>query len=269
MLVLLIMLIITIPIQLHAVNLNMPVGTPPPTEIKPEIISIDIDDKSVVHWQGVPVAGRCRAREHDEERLPRSRRSRRSICARTVFAKYEVVANVLASTKRSGPHEDRRRRQRAVHRMSTRQAATIMDFDYRPRDPGRRFAGPRDRRRAACADRLCARVGPRAQGGRGDQEAARGDDHPGSENSAAAPTAAAARSGRPSRRRHRRYRRLPPPPSFRRPECRRRRSRRRRSSRPRRHRRRSRSSSSRHRHRVEAPKPSSRAATSASHVRRR
>ena len=30
MLVLLVMLIITIPIQLHAVNLNMPVGNPPP-----------------------------------------------------------------------------------------------------------------------------------------------------------------------------------------------------------------------------------------------
>ena len=30
MLVLLVMLIITIPIQLHSVNLNMPVGTPPP-----------------------------------------------------------------------------------------------------------------------------------------------------------------------------------------------------------------------------------------------
>ena len=30
MLVLIIMLIITIPVQLHSVNLNMPVGTPPP-----------------------------------------------------------------------------------------------------------------------------------------------------------------------------------------------------------------------------------------------
>ena len=30
MLVLIIMLIITIPVQLHSVNLNMPAGTPPP-----------------------------------------------------------------------------------------------------------------------------------------------------------------------------------------------------------------------------------------------
>jgi biopolymer transport protein ExbD len=56
MLVLLIMLIITIPIQLHAVNLNLPVGTPPPSDVKPEVVKIDVDAKSVVHWQGVPVA---------------------------------------------------------------------------------------------------------------------------------------------------------------------------------------------------------------------
>src|SRR5574343_1269697 len=56
MLVLLIMLIITIPIQLHAVNLNLPVGTPPPSDVKPEVVKIDVDAKSVVHWQGVAVA---------------------------------------------------------------------------------------------------------------------------------------------------------------------------------------------------------------------
>ena len=38
MLVLLIMLIITIPIQLHAVNMDMPIGNPPPPLIKPEIV---------------------------------------------------------------------------------------------------------------------------------------------------------------------------------------------------------------------------------------
>ena len=43
MLVLIIMLIITIPIQLHAVNLNMPVGNPPPNVVKPTVLRIDID----------------------------------------------------------------------------------------------------------------------------------------------------------------------------------------------------------------------------------
>src|SRR5438046_5956853 len=55
MLVLLVMLIITIPIQLHAVNLEMPVGTPP-TNPEPEKVQIDIDGKSTVYWQGLPVS---------------------------------------------------------------------------------------------------------------------------------------------------------------------------------------------------------------------
>ncbi|MCV2355651.1 biopolymer transporter ExbD [Paucibacter sp. B2R-40] len=53
MLVLLVMLIITIPIQLHAVNLNLPVGSPPPpAEVRPEAVKIDIDERSTVFWNG-------------------------------------------------------------------------------------------------------------------------------------------------------------------------------------------------------------------------
>src|SRR5215213_8965612 len=48
MLVLLVMLIITIPIQLHSVNLNMPVGNPPPPLVEPEVLKIDIDASSQV-----------------------------------------------------------------------------------------------------------------------------------------------------------------------------------------------------------------------------
>src|ERR1035437_4233083 len=56
MLVLLVMLIITIPIQLHSVNLEMPVGTPPANMVKPEKIKIDINEQSVIFWQGLPVS---------------------------------------------------------------------------------------------------------------------------------------------------------------------------------------------------------------------
>src|SRR5919204_1790786 len=52
MLVLLIMLIITIPIQLHSVNLNMPAGNPPPPLVLPEIVKLDIDEASRVYWNG-------------------------------------------------------------------------------------------------------------------------------------------------------------------------------------------------------------------------
>ncbi len=101
MLVLLVMLIITIPIQLHAVNLNLPVGTPPPSDVKPEVVKIDVDAKSVVHWQGVAVASGAELEQKmkDVSLLPvqpevHLRPDRQ--------ARYEVVASILAATKRSG-----------------------------------------------------------------------------------------------------------------------------------------------------------------------
>src|ERR1051325_4187420 len=58
MLVLLIMLIITIPIQTHAVKLNMPVGTPPPSNVKPQVVTIDIDFDGTLIWNGETLSGR-------------------------------------------------------------------------------------------------------------------------------------------------------------------------------------------------------------------
>ena len=55
MLVLLIMLIITIPIQTHAVKMNMPTGNPPAVETPPVIVRIDIDFDGTVLWDGVIV----------------------------------------------------------------------------------------------------------------------------------------------------------------------------------------------------------------------
>ena len=58
MLVLLIMLIITIPIQTHAVKLNMPVGNPPPPTTPPEVITVEIDFDGTVLWNGEQVPDR-------------------------------------------------------------------------------------------------------------------------------------------------------------------------------------------------------------------
>src|SRR5438552_16852509 len=58
MLVLLIMLIITIPMQTHAVKLNMPVGNPPPPTTPPEVVQIDVDFDGTVLWNGEVVADR-------------------------------------------------------------------------------------------------------------------------------------------------------------------------------------------------------------------
>src|SRR3954465_1586966 len=57
MLVLLIMLIITIPIQTHAVKLNMPVGKPPPPTTPPQVVQIDIDFDGTLIWNGETLAG--------------------------------------------------------------------------------------------------------------------------------------------------------------------------------------------------------------------
>src|ERR1700758_1531181 len=57
MLVLLIMLIITIPIQMHAVKMDLPVGNPPPPITQPEVVQIDID--GTMMWNGVIVPDRA------------------------------------------------------------------------------------------------------------------------------------------------------------------------------------------------------------------
>ncbi len=100
MLVLLVMLIITIPIQLHAVNLEMPVGTPPENAIKPEKVQIDIDEKSVVYWQGLPVtAAELDQKMSEVGQLP----NQPEIHLRpNKDAQYAVFANVLSSSKRKG-----------------------------------------------------------------------------------------------------------------------------------------------------------------------
>ena len=100
MLVLLVMLIITIPIQLHSVTLEMPVGTPPANAIKPEKIQIDIDGDSTVYWQGLPVS----AGELDEKMTAVAQLNPQpEVHVRpNKTSQYAVFANVLSSTRRIG-----------------------------------------------------------------------------------------------------------------------------------------------------------------------
>jgi biopolymer transport protein ExbD len=100
MLVLLVMLIITIPIQLHAVSLDMPVGTPPVNNIKPEKIQIDIDDKSVVYWQGLPVS--AAELETDMEKVGQQAPQPEVHIRPNKASQYAVFANVLSTSKRKG-----------------------------------------------------------------------------------------------------------------------------------------------------------------------
>ena len=70
MLVLLVMLIITIPIQLHSVNLNMPTGNPPPPLVKPEVVKIDIDaaERRLLERRSDAGPGGARGEAHERRR---------------------------------------------------------------------------------------------------------------------------------------------------------------------------------------------------------
>ena len=101
MLVLLVMLIITIPIQLHSVNLNMPTGHPPPPVNPPEVVKLDIDPTSVVYWNGEALS----SRDVLEGRLAAAaaQQPQPEIHLRPdKHARYEVVAGVMASSQRLG-----------------------------------------------------------------------------------------------------------------------------------------------------------------------
>lgn len=100
MLVLLVMLIITIPIQLHAVSLDMPVGTPPVNNIKPEKVQIDIDERSVVYWQGLPVS--AAELETNMATLGQQASQPEVHIRPNKSSSYAVFANVLSTSKRKG-----------------------------------------------------------------------------------------------------------------------------------------------------------------------
>ena len=101
MLVLLIMLIITIPAQLHSVNLDMPVSKPPLKKVDPVVIQIDVDAKSVVHWNGATIESRADL----ESRLDAAShlQPQPEIHIRSdAKAKYASVAAVMANAQRLG-----------------------------------------------------------------------------------------------------------------------------------------------------------------------
>lgn len=101
MLVLLIMLIITIPIQTHAVKLNMPVGNPPPPVKPPEIVRIDVDFDGTVLWNGemVPDRRQLEVRFKELSELP----DQPEVHLRpNKLVSYKSVAMVMASAQRLG-----------------------------------------------------------------------------------------------------------------------------------------------------------------------
>ena len=100
-LVLLVMLIITIPIQLHSVNLNMPIGNPPPPLVLPEVVKIDIDDRGAIYWNGEVVPDRPALEE--KIKLAAGQAVQPEVHLRPdKESKYAVAAEVMASAQRLG-----------------------------------------------------------------------------------------------------------------------------------------------------------------------
>jgi biopolymer transport protein ExbD len=100
MLVLLIMLIITIPIQNHAVNLNMPVGNPPPLVKQPEVVTIDVDFDGTVLWNGAAIDdATLQGKLQNVAGMP----DQPEVHLRpNKLVEYKVVAHVMASAQRIG-----------------------------------------------------------------------------------------------------------------------------------------------------------------------
>jgi biopolymer transport protein ExbD len=105
MLVLLVTLILTLPIQTHAVKLDMPPPTDqPPPVVPPTIIDLEVDFDNTVVWDGqvisLPLLEQRFRMAADEAATPADqpeihlRPNRR--------AKYDVVAKVLAIAQRNG-----------------------------------------------------------------------------------------------------------------------------------------------------------------------
>jgi biopolymer transport protein ExbD len=101
MLVLIIMLIITIPIQTHAVKMNMPIGPSSAPPKPPEIVRIDVDFDGTIGWNGTIVNDRTEL----ENRLAQvaALPDQPEVHLRpNKLVSYKVVAMVMASAQRLG-----------------------------------------------------------------------------------------------------------------------------------------------------------------------
>ncbi len=101
MLVLLVMLIITIPIQTHAVKLNMPNPNAKPPTVQPVVHTLAIDFDGSITWDGQAVPNMADldtrftqvAQQEDQDEIH---------VAPNRLAKYDTVAKVLADASRIG-----------------------------------------------------------------------------------------------------------------------------------------------------------------------
>jgi biopolymer transport protein ExbD len=101
MLVLLVMLIITIPVQTHAVKLDMPRADVKPPTTTPVVVDLEIDFDGTPLWNGRAVPNRATLNKYFE--TVASQVNQPEIHLRpNRLAKYDAVARTLADAQRLG-----------------------------------------------------------------------------------------------------------------------------------------------------------------------
>jgi biopolymer transport protein ExbD len=99
MLVLLVMLIVTIPIQTHAVKIDLPIGVGPPPVTQAIDLEIDFDGTAI--WNGIPVPSRAQLATYFIGVATQSPQPEVHVRPNRL-AKYEAVARALADAQRLG-----------------------------------------------------------------------------------------------------------------------------------------------------------------------
>ena len=99
MLVLLIMFIITIPIQTHAVKLDVPPPNPNPQDVKPDFNQVNIDFLGAIYWNDKEVSlPQLVGYMKQTKLLPKEPELRLKPDA---LAKYEIVDRVMAAAQQA------------------------------------------------------------------------------------------------------------------------------------------------------------------------
>ncbi len=101
MLVLLIMLIITIPMQTHAVKLNLPQANAHPAAVQPPVVEVDIDFDGTILWNGAVVPTRD-ALQAQLSALAAQPTQPELHIRPDKLTDYKYVAEVLATAQRLG-----------------------------------------------------------------------------------------------------------------------------------------------------------------------
>ena len=101
MLVLLIMLIITIPVQTHAVKLDMPQANPPPPIVQPSVVDLAIDFDGTITWNGTNIPDRAALETYLQSAAVQEPQPEIHLNPNKLV-KYSSVAMVLAEAQRLG-----------------------------------------------------------------------------------------------------------------------------------------------------------------------